>query len=357
MNFESFWEDVPRSELPNNENRLLQLGDVQAPIPSAHKPDPNELNRWAGYFAVYWFAGRFSESFIQEVKISPDTAEKLKNTAQQSRHAIRSSVLSLSEEALHELGWKRWVTPGSSYTVWQVPKGREMLSVIGTRSPQLYGRLDLSQTEPIWRNANGSLFYADPALHPSKYRLERMLTSRELASAHANGALNLAECHFFRNITSAEKEMQALLDLEKKLGTGANRLTLKDLAGNRGLSELISVEKHILSQHNCALQNAREEVTAGREAYRQYRGYAFTGVGTLIGTKVVNERVDDTFFKGAPLSTRTYLIDGVSPLVALSRAHWAGKTAAIVGGHFASRHYDAKDAKSPAGELENRFNR
>lgn len=357
MQFELFRDNVATPEPEDDPKRPLRLSDVQDPIPKDKETQSNDFQKYATYFSSYWLAGRFSESFIKQVEVSPETANALRSSSQEMRNAIRTSMLSPSEHALQELGWKRWV--GNSSQLWQVPKGREMLGIVDATSPQIYGKVGLQpQHAPVWRDATGNVFRADPNLHPERYRLERMLTKGELASAQLNGALTTAESHHFRTIDAAQREMQALVDLDKKLSTtGTTRLSLKDLPAERGLCAIHSINNTLHSQHQHALKIARQEVTAGTEAYRQYRGYAVGGLGTLFGTKVINDRLE-ALFNDAPTSTRTYVIDGLSPLVALSRAHWAGKSVAIVGGHLISRHYDEKDSKKPApAELENRLKR
>lgn len=346
MNYETFFEHMTNADEqpPAAASRPLQLSDVQETAPEKPK---NRLY-WATETVAFMSLGsKFTSSLLGVTELSEATSSAVKKTAQELRHNLCQTVLMPAEKSVSELGWKRLVSP-SGYNFWQVPDGRQMLSVATTDgSSKIYGKQGLSQTAPVWRDANGSVFRADHVIHPEKYSLPIVLSKSDIASAHTNGALTALESRHFSEITASEKEMQALVDMEKRLER-SRYFTPKQFAEYAQLTSVPGGEANqLLHQHQQALKTAKSELLAGADALRGTRRYAVSSFGTLIGTGIVNDGIDQHFFKDAQSSMRTHVIDGVSPLVALTRAHWAGKAATIVGAHFASRHYDADQSKRP----------
>lgn len=70
-----------------------------------------------------------------------------------------------------------------------------------------------------------------------------------------------------------------------------------------------------------------------------------TNIGSAAGGEIGKYLIDQQFFPNANPSFRTYLIDGASPAVLLTRGPWYVKLGTIVGAHTVARLWDASDKK------------
>ena len=267
---------------------------------------------------------------------------------------LTHNVLIPTEQAMSRLGWQRVCAGASSgplnipvfaseQIAWRVPPGREVLfrngfDAGGNYVEVLHGKQGLPAKGALWRNADGYVFHADPVASADLYRLRTELSTAEMRAGTTNGVLTPREIRLVNRLTAAEQEMQRLSYLESQLARNPV-MHLRALQPHGSASGTLLGEPSMVRRHNTALATARREITA------QATPNVWKSAGSLVGSQVLNYHLDREFFRDAPISIRTSVVDGVSPLVVMTRLHWSAKVAVIVGSHVYSRWLDAASRK------------
>lgn len=266
--------------------------------------------------------------------VSTETTAALRSSAQEMRQILTNESLIPTETQMKKIGWER-VAPPAKDVVWKLPPGREVLSRINAYPPALFGKPGLIE-ENLWRNTDGTVFHADPNANPKQYKLRTEFSLAEMRLATPN-VFTSEEVKLANRLAETHNEMKQLSNLETKLAQNSV-LHLKDLQPH-------SIGSYRANRHNLVLDRARNELIAPAEAYTRATRNAWKSVGSLLGSQVLNYHLDRKFFEDDPISIRTTIVDGASPLVAMTRLHWSAKAAVMVGSHLSSRWLDAYSSR------------
>lgn len=232
--FEECFAQQTAGETASPESTPLRLGDIQDPVPTT--PVRNELNQLTSNATLAVLGGRFGyAAFVKDARVSEATAKALHGTAQELRHTILHGALTPSENSLAKLGWQRHAA-NDGISLWAVPEHRVLLS---KNSVEGFGSIHGSAGAPsanLWRNADGSIFYANQTGTPLQCSKKYFLHSHDIISAQANGASTVQESGLIKRITLAESEMQKLAALEQHTNKSLHSSAM--LASSEGLGSL-----------------------------------------------------------------------------------------------------------------------
>lgn len=327
------------------ENRPLRLGDIE---------DNKKLpERYTEHSAVV--AGGSLLSLLglcvnrptpPDFMLKPETTAALRTSTHEMRQMLTHNVVIPTEQAMSRLGWQRVSGSAFEEVAWRVPPGREILLRTGFDNSVagLHGKQGLPSKSSLWRNVDGSVFFANPAHHPSRYKLITELSSTEMRAGTTNGVLTPREGRLVNRLAAAEQELQRLSYLEAQLARNSV-VHLQALQPHGSASGTSLGEPSVVGRHNTVLATARNEMLAPEEAYSKATRNAWKNAGILVCSQVANHHLDREFFHDARISVRTSVIDGASPLIAMTRLHWSAKAAVMVGSHLSSRWFDAEASR------------
>ncbi len=274
------------------------------------------------YISAYITMNRALPHAAPEHSLSQQSVSQLRNSITEMRLNLIQSVVIPAEQGMTRLGWQvgePWITP----------RNRHLLAYNG----QIFGKEGLPRDSDLWRDRHGRLFAA-----PNSFNQTKTVFRSELNTALENGALNPREASLVRNLRQAEQELVRLTALDAALDRNVHRLSMFPNANESVFRTQNGF--NLQNRHNTLLDAARRELTAAELADRQAISNARRGFGTMLAAHVAGKVIDREFFEGTPISFRTGAIDYVSSSIVLSRLHWAGKGAVILGAHVASRLLD-----------------
>lgn len=104
--------------------------------------------------------------------------------------------------------------------------------------------------------------------------------------------------------------------------------------------------KHTYQQFDFALTQARNEVQAQSQVFQKALRESRINIGVLVGSEGVNIAMNNFVFDKTPMSVHSHIVNGASPLVALTRLSWQAKLGLIVGSQLTSRSIDYYQAKT-----------
>ncbi len=125
------------------------------------------------------------------------------------------------------------------------------------------------------------------------------------------------------------------LDLDLAASIGA--------AGSRGLGAIGETgfeSSFWRASYSSSASSAAYQSEALQSYSKSLSGSKWSLFGSIAGAEASKYIIDKTFFPDANPSTRTYLVDAVSPAVLFTGLPWWGKVAVMVGTHTVSRIMD-----------------
>ncbi len=278
-------------------------------------------------------------------QLSSASADAIRASSADLRGTLVERVLLPAEQEMRGLGWQR-IAKESNEVLWQAPANRPLLR---DTNGAVYGQRGLPPNSDMWRNADGTVFHSRTGPFQRERVLVTQLTDDNMRSAANHNALKTNEVQAYQRLTEGTREVQQLRAVESSLHQTGLKPNEGLLAPRRSLegvpSRNVAAVETALAKHNQALQAGSSELTLARQGYQRSNREALGSVGALLGAQAVNYAVDKYAFKDTPVSLRTSIADGLSPLVAVTSMHWSLKVGAIVGTHVAARVWDEWEAR------------
>ncbi|MBY0551364.1 MAG: hypothetical protein K2W95_29050 [Candidatus Obscuribacterales bacterium] len=261
--------------------------------------------------------------------LSQPAIAQLETSIAEMRLSLLQRVTIPAEQGLIRLGW------GVRASGWALPPNRWILKDRG----EIFGQQGLRPSSDLWRDKEGRVFGPCGRNGDGSSMRTWCLSSAELKLASRNGALTQREFALVSELGRAEVELSKLNKLDDAL-KGTSGPHPSDFAPNNSCVFKSRTGADMWVRHNSALERARGELTAAELAERHALKQPMTGLRVLFGAHATSKIVDDYCFEKTPVSFRTAVVDFGSSSVVLTRLHWAGKAAAIIGSHVASRMID-----------------